>query len=468
MTPITLDYANMVAPNLTGAGIDPERLGMDLAERFREAYESVDSARASGEMGFFQLPYASETLARTQELADGYGQWFENVVILGIGGSALGARTLRDALLGPLWNEMDDVARDHFPRIYVLDNVDPHTVHDLLGHIDIRRSLFNVVSKSGSTAETMALYLVLEGLLIDEVGPEKARGHFLFTTDPSEGPLRAIAEAEGIPSLPIPPNVGGRFSVLSPVGLLPAAVAGIDVAGLLAGAARVDDRCRTPVLRENPAGLMATLLHTAHSESQASIHVMMPYSNRLRSFSAWFQQIWAESLGKAHDLTGRPVHTGPTPLPALGVTDQHSQLQLFMEGPRDKVVMFVAVTGDGADQESEDLEIAAHRSGMQSVGYLAGHGLGELLNIERQATAEALRREGRPSMTFEIDTLDAESLGELFMLVSIATVYAGALYGVNPLDQPGVELSKELTYGLMGRSGHDVPVLPAADPRWRV
>ena len=167
-------------------------------------------------MGFFNLPYASETLARTQELADGYGQWFENVVILGIGGSALGARTLRDALLGPLWNEKDDEAREHFPRIYVLDNVDPDTVRDLLSHVDIRRTLFNVVSKSGTTAETMALYLVLEGLLIDEVGPDRARGHFLFTTDPTDGPLRAIAEGEGIPSLPIPPNVGGASRYCRP------------------------------------------------------------------------------------------------------------------------------------------------------------------------------------------------------------------------------------------------------------
>jgi glucose-6-phosphate isomerase len=468
MTPIALDFANMVAPNLGGDGIDPERLDSDLAERFHQVYEAVDAARASGEMGFFNLPYALETLARTQELADGYGQWFENLVVLGIGGSALGTRTLRDALLGPLWNEKDDEARDHFPRIYVLDNVDPNTVRDLLTHIDIRRTLFNVVSKSGSTAETMALFLVLEGLLIDEVGPEKARGHFLFTTDPSDGPLRAIAEGEGIPSLPIPPDVGGRFSVLSPVGLLPAAVTGIDVTALLAGAARADDRCRTPVLGENPAGLMAMLLHTAHSESGASIHVMMPYSNRLRSFAAWFQQLWAESLGKAHDLEGRVVHTGPTPLPALGVTDQHSQVQLFMEGPRDKVVMFLAVTGQAGAGGEDDMEIAEHRSSMESVGYLGGHGLGELLDAERRATAEALRRVGRPSMTLEMETLDAESLGELFMLMSIATVYAGALYGVNPLDQPGVELGKQLTYGLMGRTGHDVPELPAPDPRWRV
>ena len=318
MTGITLDYSNMITVNLDGEGIEPGRLEADLAERFRGAHEAVEARRRAGEMGFFDLPYATETLARTQELADVYGQWFDNVVILGIGGSALGARTLRDALLGPLWNEKDAEMRDHFPRVYVLDNVDPDLIRDVLNHLDVRRTLFNVVSKSGSTAETMALYLLLEGLLIDEVGPEKARGHFLFTTDPSEGPLRAIAAEEEIPSLPIPRNVGGRFSVLSPVGLLPAAVAGIDTTAILAGAARADDRCRTPVLKENPAGLMAALLHAAHDEFGKSIHVMMPYSSRLRAFSAWFQQLWAETLGKARDLEGNLVHTGPTPLPAVG------------------------------------------------------------------------------------------------------------------------------------------------------
>lgn len=463
MTPITLDYGNMLSANLDGAGIGADRLSGDLADRFRAAHEAVEVARAAGRMGFFELPYATETLARTQELADGYGQWFENLVILGIGGSALGARTLRDALLGPLWNELDDEGRDHFPRIYVLDNVDPSTVTDLLAHIDVRRTLFNVVSKSGATAETMALYLVTEGLLREEVGPEKARGHFLFTTDPGAGVLRSIAESEGVPTLPIPHNVGGRFSVLSPVGLLPAAVAGIDTAALLAGAARADDRCRTATLGENPAGLMATLLHAADTELAAPIHVMMPYSDRLRSFSLWFQQLWAESLGKAVDLDGRPVHTGPTPLPALGATDQHSQVQLFMEGPRDKVVLFLAVTG-----REHDVVISRHRGELPSVGYLGGHTVGELLDAERRATTEALRRRGRPNMTFEMERLDAETLGELLMLMSIATVYAGALYGVNPLDQPGVELGKDLTYGLLGREGFEPPEIAPSDPRWRV
>ena len=465
MTAITLDYANMLSDSLSGEGIEPRRLETDLAARFRRAHEAVEIGRCTGEIGFFDLPYATEGLARTQELADGYGQRFENVVILGIGGSALGARTLRNALLGPLWNETDAEIRGHFPRLYVLDNVDPHLVRGLLNRLDIRRTLFNVVSKSGSTAETMALYLLLESLLLEEVGPERAGGHFLFTTDPSEGPLRAIAEKEGIPSLPIPRNVGGRFSVLSPVGLLPAALAGIDTTAMLAGAARADDRCRSPILKENPAGLMATLLHAAHEDFGRSIHVMMPYSSHLRAFSSWFQQLWAESLGKAIDVEGNIVYTGPTPLPAVGVTDQHSQLQLFVEGPQDKVVVFLAIMSHG---ELGHPRIGEHRSAIGAAGYLGGRTLGELLHAERRATAETLRQRGRPNMTFEVPSLDAESLGELFMLMCVATVYAGALYGVNPLEQPGVEQGKKLTYGLMGRPGHEAPELPDPDPRWRI
>ena len=463
MSPIALDFSNMVMERLGGGGIDPARLGGDLANRFRSAHEDVESRRRSGEMGFFELPYASDGLRQVEELADSLEGRFENLVIVGIGGSGLGARTLRDALLGPLWNERSPEERAGRPRMYILDNVDPDAVMDVVGHLDLRRTLFNVVSKSGSTAETVALFMVVEGLLIEAAGTEKVADHFVFTTDPDNGGLRSIAEAEGMKCLPIPANVGGRFSVLSPVGLFPAALAGVDVAGLLAGAARADEYCRTPVLRENPAGLMATLLHTAHRESGASIHVMMPYSERLRSFSFWFQQLWAESLGKAHDRSGKVVNTGPTPLPAVGVTDQHAQVQLFIEGPLDKVVIFLALTG-----ARRDMEIGTHRAWMPSVGYLGGHTVGQLMDAEKQATAEALRQGGRANMTFEIERLDASALGELFMLMSVATVYAGALYGVNPLDQPGVELGKQLTYGLMGREGHDPLEGSDSDVRWRL
>jgi glucose-6-phosphate isomerase len=463
MTPITLDFSNMVMERLGADGVDPDRLSGDLADRFRAAHEAVESSRRSGEVGFLALPFDSGGLVQAQDLADRLEGRFENLVIIGIGGSALGARTLRDGLLGPLWNERSDEERSGKPRMYILDNVDPDAVSDATAHLDLRRTLFNVVSKSGSTAETMALYLVIEGLLIEEVGIEKVGEHFVFTTDPENGALRAIADAEGIASLPIPENVGGRFSVLSSVGLFPAAFAGVDVAGLLAGAAQADEYCRTPVLRENPAGLVATLLHTAHSEAGASIHVMMPYSERLRSFSSWFQQLWAESLGKAHDRSGNVVHRGPTPLPAVGVTDQHAQVQLFIEGPRDKVVIFLALTGS-----RPDLVIGTHRASVPSAGYLGGHTLGQLMDAERQATAEALRRSGRANMTLEMESLDASTLGELFMLTSVATLYAGVLYDVNPLDQPGVELGKQLTYGLMGREGYDPPKGWDPDVRWRL
>lgn len=459
---VRLDYANLLAPQVEG-GLAAERLGADLAERFRAAHAAVEARRARGEMGFFDLPRAAETAAGVKAVADSFGQWFHDVVVLGIGGSGLGAVSLRDALLGPFWNERSDEERDHFPRLHVVDNPDPVTFHGLLRRLDPAKTLFNVVSKSGSTAETMAQYLVARGWIEAGVGPDRTPGHFLFTTDPARGALRKIADAEGIPTASVPENVGGRFSVLSSVGLLPAAICGVDIDGLLAGAAAMEERCRAPELTRNPAGILAVLLHQADTEAGRPIHVLMPYSDRLRSAALWFQQLWAESLGKAHGLDGAPRNTGPTPMASVGATDQHSLLQLFMEGPHDKVVLFVAVTDAGVD-----VAIPPVHADVPSLSYLGGKSLGQLLDAERRATAEALRREGRPNATFVLPRVDAGTLGQLYMLLEVATVYAGALYGVDPLDQPGVELGKVLTYGLMGREGYDAPSLRAADARWIV
>ncbi len=459
---LTLDYTNMLRPSLGDGGLNPDRLSAELAERFSAAYAGVDGERASGAMGFFELPYDEGALTKTREVADEIRHRFDNVVVLGIGGSALGATTIRDALLGPFWNEQSDAERGGFPRLYVVDNADADTLGDLLSHLDAGRTLFNVISKSGSTAETVASYLIVEGRLRDRVGEDQAGAHFLFTTDAERGPLRQVAEEDGIPTLEIPENVGGRFSVLSPVGTFPAALSGVDVDAMMAGAVAMDARCRTPTLSDNPAGLFATLLHAADTETGRPIHVLMPYADRLRSLGLWFQQLWAESLGKAVDLRGEEVHTGPTPLAALGASDQHAQVQLFMEGPHDKVVVFVSAPC------STDLIIPSHRKHVSGMGYLAGHTLGGLLDAERRATGEALRQRGRPNMTVEVGTIDAYGLGQIFMMLEIATVYAGALYGVDPLVQPGVELGKELTYGLLGREGYEPPQLTAPDPRWRV
>jgi len=460
MDQVRFDYGNLMAPRVEG-GTDPDALEGPLAAAFERAHARFERRRDDGELGFLDLPYASETVAQVAELADGFGQWFEDVVVLGIGGSGLGGIALRDALLGPFWNQLGDEERDHFPRLHVVDNPDPFTFRGLLERVDPARTLFNVISKSGTTAETMAQYLVARERVEAAVGADKARGHFLFTTDPASGVLRQISEAEGIPALPVPENVGGRFSVLSPVGLLPAAVCGVDPERLLAGAARMEERCRTSTLRDNPAGLLAVLLHHADDAKGRHIHVLMPYADRLRSLAAWFQQLWAESLGKARREDGTERATGPTPLAALGATDQHSLLQLLMEGPHDKVVLFVDVVDPG-----EDVAIPARHPEIDALAYLGGHTLGGLLATERKATAEALRREGRPNATFVVSAVTPEVLGELVMLFQIATVYAGALYGVDPLDQPGVELSKRLTYGLMGREGAAVPEIEPSDTRW--
>lgn len=457
---VRLDYGNFMAPRLRD-GIDASALSTSLSVAFEAALSTVSTWREAGNLGFLDLPYATDAVADVTRVADGLDQSFDDVVLLGIGGSGLGAMSLRDALLGPFWNQRSAEGRDGFPRLHVLDNPDPHTFQRLMEQIDPTRALFNVVSKSGGTAETMAQYLVVRERLDKALGPDRARSHLLFTTDATSGALRQIGDTEGVAMLSVPDNVGGRFSVLSPVGLLPAALCGVDIDALLSGAAEMESRCRSQALISNPAGVIACLLHHADTDQGCPIHVMMPYSDRLRSTALWFQQLWAESLGKKTKLSGEERPTGPTPLAALGATDQHSLLQLLMEGPADKVVLFIAVDDPGAA-----VSIPKRHPEIDALSYLGGHSLGELLATEHTATAEALRRAGRANATIHLPVVDAHALGQLIMLLEVATVLAGALYGVDPMNQPGVELSKQLTYGLLGRSGVPAPEMADADPRW--
>jgi glucose-6-phosphate isomerase len=445
---ITLDFNNMLAPRLGGRGVDPARLDA-LADRFRAAHEDTARRRDGGELGFFALADGGETVDAICDFADGAGQAFSNVVVLGIGGSALGTTALRTALKHPLWNELSDEARDFYPRLYVLDNIDPASFGAFLDHIDLRRTLFNVVSKSGGTAETMSQFLIIRERLRAELGDGYTR-HLLLTTDPEKGVLRALAKEEDVATLPVPANVGGRFSVLSAVGLLPAAMIGIDIRALLEGAKEMAQRCDTPDLRKNPAGIFAALQYLADTELDANVHVMMPYSDRLRDVADWFRQLWAESLGKQKTRGGDEVFAGPTPVKALGATDQHSQVQLYVEGPFDKTITFLAELEGG-----EDVQIPSAYAHHAELAYLGGHTMGELLRTEMLATEAALTQRGRMNMTIEVPRVDARSLGGLFMLLQIATVYAGHLYGIDPMDQPGVELGKQLTYGIMGRPGFE-------------
>jgi len=446
---IKLRYGRMFGDALDGEhGLDRARLG-ELAIRFAAIQADVGGRRAAGEYGFYGLVDQAATVRQIQAFAEGVGQAYDHVLVLGIGGSALGTKALLNALRRPAWNEWDDEGREFFPRLTILENVDPTTVAAALERIDPRRVLVNVISKSGGTAETMAQYLVVREWLEQALGSAASR-HLVFTTDPARGALRAIAQREHIATLDVPPDIGGRFSVLSPVGLLPAALVGIDVEALLEGARLAVERSESDDLLRNPAALYAALHWAADTGLGARVHVLMPYTDRLREFAEWYRQLWAESLGKRVDRNGKPVHVGPTPVGAVGATDQHSQVQLFMEGPYDKVITFMTV-----DDLGVDLPIPPRPDLPPDLEYLPGHTLGELLRVEYEATSAALAEMGRMSCTLSLPDLTPATLGEAVMFFQLATGYAGAWYGIDPFDQPGVELGKRLTYAAMGRPGYE-------------
>lgn len=460
---LSFDFTNMMAGVLPhGAGI-AEREWHDAAATFARAHAAVHAR--TGDLGFLTLATNEPLLASSLAVAERVQGRFDDVLLLGIGGSALGPIALRTALCPPRWNELTAAQRGGRPRLHVLDNVDPATIGATLDRLDLTRTLVLVVSKSGGTVETMAQYLIVRDALAQAVGEEAAREHLVLVTDPQVGALRRIARDEGIAAVEIPANVGGRFSVLSPVGILPAALIGVDVRALLAGAAHITAQAQGTELAGNLPGAFAVLQWLADTRHGRSVQVLMPYADPLRDLALWFVQLWAESLGKIRP-DGTPV--GPTPLPALGATDQHSQVQLFMEGPPDKTVTFVAVSG-----RTNDGRIPARHADIPELGYLGGHTLGELIDIEQRATAGALAARGRFNATIHIDRIDAWHLGALMQLFALATAYAGELYGVNAFDQPGVELGKQFAYAMLGRTGSEAArsewdALPKPDPRFMI
>jgi len=445
---ISLDYTNLLAESI---GVENGLSEADLEEidpAAAEAFAAVKSERGSGWLRWTELPGQTETADECLKLWAERAGRFENFVVVGIGGSALGAIALRSALCHPFHNELPGSER-HGARLYVLDNVDPGRCAALLEMLDLRKTLFNVITKSGSTAETASQFLVARAAVEKTVGnswPE----HFVFTTDAEKGDLRALARDTGVASLVVPDGVGGRFSVLSAVGLLPAAAVGIDVRGLLAGAAQMDARCGGEDWRQNPALALGSLLWALDTRRGKHVHVLMPYASALADVADWYRQLWAESLGKNRTLDGESALSGPTPVKALGATDQHSQVQLYTEGPADKVILFVAVENAGKEVTIPD--VYPKRS---AFGYLGGRGIGELLEAERRGTEVALVAAGRPNATIAMEQICAESVGGLFYLWELATAYAGRLYNVDAFNQPGVEAGKVAAYALLGRSGYE-------------
>ena len=432
-----------------GAGLTPKMLA-DLERRLEEALDAVLARAGTGMLGWTDLP--RQDPAPYLDFAASRAGKHDCLLVIGIGGSALGTIALRTALLPFHWNELSSAERQHRPRLYVLDNIDPDETAALLERLDLKRTLVNVISKSGGTAESMAGYLVVRERLEATVGAAALKDHLVFTTDPVKGALRAIGEPLGVPLFDLPSGVGGRFSVLSAVGLLPAALTGMDVQALLAGARDMAETVAAAKAWDNPACSFAGVQYLEDTVFGRRVSVMMPYSARLRDVSDWYRQLWAESLGKATDRQGRLVQVGPLPVRALGATDQHSQLQLYAEGPDDKVITFLGV-GEFADTVTIPSPCADTCPAEAALGYLGGHTLADLMWAEQKATAWALAQKGRPSLTITLPRVDAFSVGALLYLFEMATAVAGELYDVDAFDQPGVELSKKATCALMGQPG---------------
>ncbi len=445
---LVLDYNNMMADYIGDEQGFSSTVFEENKKFISKAYNIVKENRGKGMMGWTDLPYnQNEIVKDILFTAKNIRKKFDNFVVLGIGGSALGPTAVFQALCHLRHNELPKSKRK-VPKLYVEDNVDPERMSALLDVIDINKTCFNVITKSGATSETMAQYLIIMDILKSKLG-DKAKDHMIATTSMTKGNLIKIAKAENLKTFYIPDGVGGRFSELCPVGLLPAAVLGIDIKAMLAGAKHMDKICMNKNVLENPA-LISALLQVLSMEKGKNVSVMMPYADSLKYIADWYCQLWGESLGKAVDNDGKEVFVGQTPVKALGVTDQHSQVQLYREGPFDKVITLI-----GVKNYRTTFEISKGCEDIPDVSFLCGHTLNELITAEREATEYALTTAKRANHTIILPEVNAFTIGELLYLFEMETAYAGAMLNINTFNQPGVEGGKNATYALFGKKGYE-------------
>ncbi len=465
---VTVDYNYMMAKSLGDKGITDAELRA-VKDKAQEAFDYVQANRGRDDlyMGWTELPYnQTEIVDDIIATAKRVRKQFKYFVVLGIGGSALGPIMVFNALKHLHYNELPQGKRGG-PKFYVEDNVDPVRMAALLDIIEPEKTCFNVISKSGATSETMTQYLIIADIL--QKKGVNLPDNIIFTTDASRGNLIKIDRAFGgkFKKYVLPDGVGGRFSELCPVGLLPAAVLGIDIKAMLAGAAYMDSLCSKASVQKNPALACAALQYITMQQGK-NINVLMPYSDNLKLMADWYCQLWAESLGKATDYAGNTVNAGTTPVKSLGVTDQHSQVQLYIEGPFDKVITFISV-----QKYATEMPIAHGCEDIPDVGFLGGHTMQELIQAENKATAYALMRAGRMNYTINMPEVNAFTLGELMFMLELQTAYAGAMLNINTFNQPGVENGKKATFALLGKKGYEekkaeIDSAPALDDKYIV
>ena len=431
--------------------------GLNLQEEFTKYKDTIahiiaDLNKRKDKPGqwlqWMNLGYSEETVWYVKEYAAMVQGRFDNILVLGIGGSALGGIAVTEALLKPYWNLLSEEQRNGLPRIFFLDNIDPDTIVGLLNILDLKKTLVNVITKSGSTAETMSQFMIVKNILEKELG-DVYRYNIVSTTDKKTGILRQISEQEGYKTFVVPDDVGGRFSVFSAVGLLPFALVGIDIDEIMNGIKDMDLALKNTDIFENIAAQNALIHYLMDTKKGKNLSVLMPYSSRLKYVSDWYVQLWAESLGKNKDKNGNDVHIGPTPIKALGATDQHSQIQLYNEGPNDKVINFIRVA-----EFDNTLEIP-NIFEYTGIGYLGGKTINQLINAEADSTRVALSDYNRPTVTITLEKVDGYNVAQLLYMFEVQTAIAGELYNIDTFNQPGVEQAKNYTYALMGRVGYE-------------
>ena len=448
---LEFDYRNVLA-SVVGEenGLHLEEEFNNFSERTSRIISDLNSRKDKpGQwLQWMNLGYQEETVWLVKEYAAMTEGMFENILVLGIGGSALGGMAVCEALLKPYWNLLTPEQRNKLPRIFFLDNIDPDQINGLFDVLDLKKTLVNVITKSGSTAETMSQFMIVKDRLEQELG-DNYRRHIVATTDRNSGILRQISNEEGYKTFVVPDDVGGRFSVFSAVGLLPFAMVGIDIDALMQGIKDMDLALKNTDIRHNIAAQNALIHYLMDTRKGKNLSVMMPYSTRLKYVSDWFVQLWAESLGKEKDLDGNKVNIGPTPIKALGATDQHSQIQLYNEGPNNKIINFIRVKEFDTTVEIPKI------FEFTGIGYLGGKTINELINAEADSTKVALVDYQRPNVTIMLDRVDPYHIGQLLYLFEVQTAIAGELYNINTFNQPGVEQAKNYTYALMGRAGYE-------------
>ena len=447
---IKLDYTNTTNQIIGDEGLDIIRVFSEYAPKIQEIITNLNmnKDKPGSWLQWMNLGYNEETVWYVKEFAAMVDGRFDNVLVLGIGGSALGAQALSEALLKPYWNLLDKEQRENLPRIFFLDNIDPDQIAALLDMLDLKKTLVNVITKSGSTAETMSQFMIIKDRLQKLLGDDY-RKNVVATTDKQAGILRQLANEEGYKTFVVPDDVGGRFSVFSAVGLVPLALVGLDIDEIIRGIKIMDLTLKNTDINKNIAAQNALIHYLMDKQKGKYISVMMPYSSRLKYVSDWYVQLWAESLGKEYDRNGNKINNGPTPIKALGATDKHSQIQLYNEGKNDKVITFIRV--DEFDNKLEIPNIFEYTG----LNYLGGKTINRLINAEADATAVALSDFGRPNLTIRLPKINEYYLAQLFYMLEMQTAIIGELYNIDAFNQPGVEQAKNYTYALMGRLGYE-------------